>query len=621
MPTPVQGRERRGPSVKAGSFYRTYIRNNLFTKLLATFSAIAVLAIVTLSYLLYAVMAGSIERDIVGNQRRAMESVSGYLTAKNDSVQRMVSDIYQDTALSQNVSYLLQHPFADYFRFRIDRYADEPRAGFGNALTYFERKAEGDADIRHLLLYSSGVQYLYAYRREGNPQLLQLNSALSYIPDAMALETPPVSLPSPWVRSGLGLEDKRLYAVRSAINDSSTLQNIGQLLVYYSSDGIQRALATYADVLKGYLLVLTPQGQVVFDSSGAYYGKLYPYASRISALSPSAELEEASLVSVLPESAAGFNVVSVVPKSEIRAATASVRRTVLSVSAVCILFAVALPSIAVFSVARRTGSLVRLMRRVETGDMAGRIHDPRGDELGQIASGFNRMLDQLDRHIEQEYKAEIRQRNTELSALQARINPHFLSNTLEVIRMRAVSQGADDAGEMIYSLSVLFRSMVSSQSIVPLREELELGRQYLELFRIRYKDRFAYSIEMAGTIGGRGVIKLSLQPIIENYIVHGLDPDRSDNRFSIRAEAVRGMISITLEDNGRGMDDQRLEEVERSMRIPLPDEAEGSFGLHSVSERLRLVYGPEAGLSIASEAGQGTTVIIRFPDELEEERS
>ncbi|QJC50569.1 sensor histidine kinase [Paenibacillus albicereus] len=603
-------------TMKARSFYRTYVKNNLFTKLLATLSAISVLTIVTLAYLLYAFIADSARSDILANQRRAMEAVSARLQASSDSVQRIVADLYQDQALSQNVTYLLSHPFADYFRYRIDRYTDEPRAGYGNAITYFERQLAADSSIRQMMLYSSVQQYLYAWKAGGSPQLLELNSALSYIPDAMALELPSISAPNPWVARGLGLDADRVYAVRAAVNNPGTLQKTGQLLVHFSSDSLLSALRPYLDELKGYVLVLTPQGQVLFDSSGRYYGSIYPYASRISSLDAAATLDRPSRVAVLSDSLAGYSVVGVVPDEQLDAATAGLRRTVLLLSGLGILLAVLLPGFAVASVARRTGSLVRLMRRVETGDFAGRIQDERGDELGQIGQGFNRMLDRLNRQIEQEYKAELRQRSTELSAIQARINPHFLSNTLEVIRMRAVSRGADDVAEMIYSLSVLFRSMVGSRSLVPLREELELGRRYLELFRIRYKDRFAYSIRMDDSLATSPVVKLSLQPVMENYIVHGLDTDRDDNRFDI--SAVRGgggRIVVTLRDNGRGMEPQALEALrQRLQRPPQAQEESGSFGLQSILDRLRLVYGSHAaGLDVDSAAGAGTTVTIWFP--------
>lgn len=147
------------------------------------------------------------------------------------------------------------------------------------------------------------------------------------------------------------------------------------------------------------------------------------------------------------------------------------------------------------SFAKRTHRIIRFTRKVKNGDLNARISDSREDELGQIAKSFNDMLDELNQYIDKVFKAEIKQKRTEIATLEARVNPHFLYNTLEVIRMRAVSSGAKDVGDMIYSLSVLFKSYVRPKARYTFKDELEACKMYLELFRIRYTDRFAYTIE------------------------------------------------------------------------------------------------------------------------------
>jgi two-component system sensor histidine kinase YesM len=222
------------------------------------------------------------------------------------------------------------------------------------------------------------------------------------------------------------------------------------------------------------------------------------------------------------------------------------------------------------------------------------------------------MLDDLNLYIDRVYKAEIKQKHTELAALQARINPHFLYNTLEVIRMRAISQGAQDVGEMIYSLSALFRTFVQQKTIYLLKDELEACRLYLELFRIRYKDKFSYEIECDLMLGGKQVLQMSLQPIIENYIVHGLRTDRTDNRIHIRALSSAKGIHVRIEDNGHGITPDRLEEIRLEIS---PDAPEGeSFGLRSVNERLKLLYGDEYGIELESQPEVGTIINVWLPD-------
>ena len=245
------------------------------------------------------------------------------------------------------------------------------------------------------------------------------------------------------------------------------------------------------------------------------------------------------------------------------------------------------------------------------GNLSARIDDTRDDELGQISHSFNDMLDELNLYIERVYKAEIKQKETELVALQARINPHFLYNTLEVIRMRAISQGARDVGEMIYSLSVLFKSLVQQKKNYTLKDEMEACRLYLELFRIRYKDIFTYTIQLDPVHNQHPVVKLSLQPIIENYVVHGIQTERSDNKLSIVVEEIGDVLQVEVRDNGKGIDPARLAEIREE--LDRPEESGQMFGLRSVHSRLRYLYGPEFGMTIESTLGEGTLIRVRYP--------
>jgi two-component system sensor histidine kinase YesM len=214
-------------------------------------------------------------------------------------------------------------------------------------------------------------------------------------------------------------------------------------------------------------------------------------------------------------------------------------------------------------------------------------------------------------------KVEIKQKQTELTALQARINPHFLYNTLEVIRMRAISQGAEDVGEMIYSLSALFKHYVKPKPVHRIKDELEACRLYLELFRIRYKDRFSYEIDCPPEYRNKIALQMSLQPLIENYVVHGMRQDRRDNFIRITIEQDTLGLIARVTDNGIGIGEERLAKLRDSLNKP--EAPEGSFGLYSVHERLKLLHGEAYGIEINSIDGEGTVVSVRFPEMAEEE--
>lgn len=597
-------------------FYNTYIKNNMFTKMLLLFAVITIATIVSLSFLMYYFLSQSVVRSELDNQREAVERVERYVDQKYETVQSYVNDLYRSNSLSDDVSFFLMNNFNEYMAKRIDRFAGSSGSNSESVLAYFKQRLEDDEDIENILLYSAEKQYVYVYKQGSMNKLYQANSTRSYIPDVMALETQSVTLPNEWVRKLALNEDMLLYSIRSPINDMRTYKNLGQMLVYFRTEGLHQMLQNSSPNMKGYILVLSADGQVLFDSSRKFYGKRYPYTEELLNRKSMVKLEEESYITTLTHNQAGYSVVGIAPKTEVAASYENLRSTIFLVALICVLIAVLIPAVLIVNYSKRTNNIIRFMRKVETGDFVARIQDPKEDQLGQISQSFNEMLDELTRYIDKVYKAEINQKNAELSALQARINPHFLYNTLEVIRMRALSQGAQDVGEMIYSLSVLFKNMVQTKHDYTLKDELEACRLYLELFRIRYKDKFTYELDCEKDIGNIPMIKMSLQPLIENYIVHGLRTDRYDNHIHITAVREDDRIHVEIRDNGKGITAEELNSILE--RLEIAETTGESFGLRSVNERLKLTYGNEYGIDIQSHPEIGTTVSIEFPVSEEE---
>lgn len=592
--------------------YRNYIQNNLFVKVILVFAVIVHLTIITLSYLLFGLISHSIVNSELNNQKQAMERVNRYMEQKYDWVQNTVQDIYRNNLLASNASYFLRHSYSEYAQYMLDQNYAGGNESAVDILSYLADRMDADPDIQNILLYSTDMQQLYAFNRNGPRRLYKTNPTRSYIPEIMAAEGPVAATPNIWIRGLIGQWNSQLYSMRVQVNDKNTLKNIGQLLVYFDSGMVNRSLDQQRTPLKGEILVLSQDGQVLSDSANRYYGQIFPYMKQIGSLKETEVLDEPSYISTLTQNAAGYFVVGIMPKSVMAEAYAGLKRTIIMISSICIVVAVIIPSILIVNISRRTNRIVHFMRKVEGGNLTARLQDAREDELGQISQSFNEMLDELGRHIDREYKAELRHKQTELAALQARVNPHFLYNTLEVIRMRAMSQGAVDVGEMIYSLAALFRNSVSAKGENTLGEELEMCRLYLELFRIRYKDKFAYEIECDQELLRVPIAKLLLQPIVENYIVHGMDSRRKNNRLIIEAAQEHGLIRVRIRDNGKGIEPEQLASIMRRLKMPETEEQQ-SFGLRSVHERIELVHGPGYGLSIESTPGKGTSVTVTWP--------
>lgn len=594
--------------------YRKYFKNKLFMKIIFLFSIITIVTIIIFSYLMFHSMSlAAVERQL-DIQRNAVQSINKYINNKYESVQNMVRDTYRDVDLAANTSYFLEHPYNDYVKYRLDR---NDSGSTSDTVQVFKNRVEDDPDIASLMLYSASLQQLYVCSNS-NFKIISTNAARSFVPDAMYTEeSSMVSAPNVWVRKTIQLPESPMFSVRVPINNNITLRNIGQLEVYFNSENIWGSIENYKDNIKGRIVVLSSTGDIIFDTGKTYYGSRNPYAEQINIVYDNDVTKAGDSVIKLTDTQGGYTVLSLVPKKELAATYRGVRNTIILVSSVCILFAILISSLSIMSFAKRTHSIIHFTRKVKNGDLTAKITEIRDDELGQIAKSFNEMLVDLNKYIDRVYKAEIKQKHTEIAALEARVNPHFLYNTLEVIRMRAISQGAADVGEMIYSLSMLFKSYVQQKPRYTLKDELEACRMYLELFRIRYKDKFSYQIICDKSLINKTLLKMSLQPIIENYILHGMRTDDTDNQIMITVTKEHELLCVEIRDNGQGIPADRLGQIKQGLKNP--EAYSESFGLRSIHERLKLMYGNIYGVDVQSELGEGTAVTVLFPDLGEDE--
>lgn len=260
----------------------------------------------------------------------------------------------------------------------------------------------------------------------------------------------------------------------------------------------------------------------------------------------------------------------------------------------------------------RVDLILGAMNQVTTGDLSVRLkYQKRGDELDMISENFNEMCSRLQLYIQKSYLAEIERKNAQMQALQSQINPHFLYNTLEAIRMKAICNGDREVGKMLYSMVTLFRSQLKEADVITLGQELDYCKQYLELFEYRYQGQFQSQVECPVELLGTPIIKFVLQPIIENYFVHGIDRTRQDNRVTIRARRQQNRLELYVQDNGVGMKAEDMEKKNQELRENREEQTEKkSIGISNVNRRIKAVYGEEYGISIEAAKPEGLLVKV-----------
>lgn len=258
------------------------------------------------------------------------------------------------------------------------------------------------------------------------------------------------------------------------------------------------------------------------------------------------------------------------------------------------------------------------MSMIETGYFDIQLPIRSKDEIGVLSKRFNQMSGALKTYINKSYVAQIKQNEAELTALKSQIYPHFLYNTLEIIRMTALEeQGAERVPEMIEALSEQIHYLIGPmQDMVPLEKEIDIVGKYVYLLNCRIGGKVQLTVKTLGGVKIQ-IPKLILQPIVENAYVHGIKPKKGKGCIMIETAAEGERIEISVMDNGVGMDE---EEVLRIMRLFEGDEPGikneynwQSIGLKNVHDRIRFLYGEEFGIRITSTQAVGTMVRILLP--------
>ncbi len=264
-------------------------------------------------------------------------------------------------------------------------------------------------------------------------------------------------------------------------------------------------------------------------------------------------------------------------------------------------------------IVKPVSNLSSLMKEVEKGNLMVEIDNPRLDEIGQLSNSFNIMVEKLRQSMDQIYESQGKIRKTELQLLQAQINPHFLYNTLDTIKYLAKKNENGKVVKMVVSLARFFRSSLSKgMAIISLQEELERIEHYLNILRLRYNERFDYEFSIPPALMSQRILKLLLQPIVENAVYHGIKEKPGPGKIRIEASTSGDDCYITVEDTGAGISAEKLHKLEKSIYNKSNPEGD-NYGLWNVQERIEIFYGPGYGLSFKSSEGEGTKVIIKIP--------
>ncbi|MEW9667293.1 sensor histidine kinase [Ammoniphilus sp. 3BR4] len=307
-----------------------------------------------------------------------------------------------------------------------------------------------------------------------------------------------------------------------------------------------------------------------------------------------------------------WKVAAVFPEEDILKRVNYIKLVTLSVIILLIAVAVPLASLLARYITRPISYLANHMKIIQKGNLDVKLDVTGASEIGILYKGIRDLVVRVNILLDQIRKEQETKRQLELAVMQAQINPHFLYNTLYSIKGLCDMNLNQDASSMVTALSNYFRISISrGQEIISVQDETEHIRNYLFIQEMRYGDDFTYDLDIDPQISGYSIIKLTLQPLVENAIYHGVKQTRGIGHIQVKGYAIENNLCFEVRDNGAGMSHERLDEIRLALKNK--DSQKIGFGMRSVHERIQIHYGKDYGLTIDSEPGQGTVVKVLIP--------
>lgn len=415
---------------------------------------------------------------------------------------------------------------------------------------------------------------------------------------------------------------ENVFAVAKIIIDKETGEDIGTAVVFVDEKEISNIyLKSRSNEDVRFYIIDSNNMIILSDNKSDLYNQAEPvlgisgdeYSALIDSGSFSTRVEKTQyLYSISSFSDLNWNIVSITSLDEIIKESGDITKILLAITILCLLTAFGLSFIISNRIVNPIKTLTRITKQIIEGNMGVRAKINVGGEVGILAKGFNELMDRIEKLIKEVYDKHQKQRETEFKLIQAQINPHFLYNTLEMINSFIALGMTENSERTVKNLSRFYRICLSKgDDVISIGNEVKIIRSYLSIQRLRYTEFMDFELDISNDILKYGIPKLTLQPIIENSIYHGLKNKNEKGRLIIKGMMEKKNIVLEVFDDGIGMTKEMISfALNHGNR---DDNHRTSYGLCNISSRLKLLYGNSGRLKIESVIGKYTKVIIRIP--------
>ena len=414
--------------------------------------------------------------------------------------------------------------------------------------------------------------------------------------------------------------EKNRICVAKAILDFDTMKPAGYINIVYENSYLSDILADNSSKYSGASYVVNTHGRIMVANKEGYVGENFPV--KLSDLRAS----NTSRYDMFSSTQAFYFVGNEMPNGWSLVQTVSVKEfnkemnhlIVLAAGIVLLVLGISLGFVwyVTSRIAYPAKELMESMKTLAKDNEYPRVKIVSNDEIGMIGLEYNKMAENIETLIEKVYKMELTQKQAELEFLQMQINPHFLYNALDTISWMALAKGNMDVSEMTIALAELLRATIKKESFITLREEMNTVKDYLLIQQERFGDKISAEYFVEEDAYSCMVPNFILQPVIENAIIHGLEPKIEKGKVSINISIQDEFLTFLVEDNGVGMDETEILDLYKKCR---ENNTKQSIGLKNVYRRLLLCYGESSMLKIESKKEQGTRIPFLIPRNISKE--
>lgn len=565
--------------------------NEVYKRLFIIYTAILITCVLSLdAYFIYYSKENIKDQKLYLN-KKMIEDIELELIKNSNSADRIVNGIYDQSFIATDLVNLLNNDSTTYLRMKLDYLAKSDLEFYNGIQRYINQAFNTYRQIVSIKFVSYSRQELIELDTDGTirKEILDRNTVENMQNQKVISEN-----------------GKTSYI--KEISNPIDLKKEGLILITYDNEVIDEIVQSYGDDA----IIIDQYGKVIFDSDDNYDREmLLEYIGKLS-IEDKINLDGNIYYTNVLVDKLGNIVLGRINSYEATKLPITYYLMLIFIDILVVVVAVFIIHIKLKNLSERMNKIITTMDQVKEGNLDVRIDitDDK-DELNYIATQFNDMCIDLKKHIEISYLAEISIRKAEMLSLQSKINPHFLYNTLESIRMKAIANGNRDVGRMLFLLGNLFRNQLKEDDIITIKKEINYCKEYLELFKFRYDDKFNYYINCEPELLNKEIIKFILQPLAENYTVHGIRREDYDNKLHINISKNNNNIKIVIEDNGVGIDKDKINEI--NQKIKEKDFTGKSIGIANTHERILLLYGEEYGLKIDEEFENGTRIILSIP--------